>query len=87
MTLLDCPEQSQTSPIKMLLSSLICLPCEIEIFFLLKFPGIAFGTGISMLHFPSKVDLVLKVFELQSVLTITAAPAAAFPQICNGLPC
>ena len=80
--MLDCPEQSQTSPTRIFFN-------RISFTIISKGPP-AFMGGSSTSHFPSSPATVLNFFFLKT--TVTLSPLSAFPHIltdrsrCNTIP-
>ena len=80
-SILDCPEQSQTSPISTSLISRVFFPCTlIDVGVLL---AIISGSFTSQRPFSE----VFTVSLFDPMLTVTISPAAAQPQIRSGICC
>src|SRR5574344_2503449 len=74
ISILDCPEQNQTSPMSIFVNSITSpsdslMVCGVKL---------ALGVGIEMSHLPSVSTLAIYVSELQDVFTLRVAWALAF---------
>src|SRR4051812_43402606 len=79
-SILDCPEQTQTSPIRMFFSVSVFLPLIV-----ISNGPPDFSASSLIIHFLSSPALAVLVCPQK--VTVTSSPGSAQPQIGTGMPC